>query len=136
MINKVGFFAVMSAHNVNLGLQQTIKFQKIITNTGNGLDSNTSVFKAPVSGLYFFSANLMTYGNEDFEAELIKNGATIVEGYFGNGNTYSTGSLNGVLQMEAGDDVWIQINKSGYNDGNVRVHGSGFSWFSGFLITE
>lgn len=125
----------MTAHQEHLGLLQPILFPTTITNEGNGYDSKTSVFKAPTRGLYFFSANLMSHYNEDFEAQLVKDGIVLVYAFVGNGDTHGVGTLSGVLFLEAGNDVWIRThNNSAYNDGNVRVYGYAWSWFSGFLI--
>lgn len=133
---RVAFFAVMTDHQQNLGIYQTVGFQKTVTNAGNGWDGQASIFKAPKAGLYYFSATIMSHFAEDIETELVLKGVPVVHSYNGNTATHGVGTLSAVLNLAIGDDVWIRIyNNPAINNGNVRIYGYGWSWFSGFLIS-
>ncbi|XP_063406253.1 cerebellin-1-like [Mytilus trossulus] len=134
---SVAFFAVMTDHQQHLGIHQTVGFQRAVTNVGNGWDGQANVFKAPRAGLYYFSATIMSHYAEDIETELVMKGVPIVYSYDGDKATHGVGTLSAVLNLSIGDDVWIRIyNNPVANDGNVRVYGGAWSWFSGFLISE
>ncbi|VDI59629.1 Hypothetical predicted protein [Mytilus galloprovincialis] len=134
---SVAFFAVMTDHQQHLGIHQTVGFQRAVTNVGNGWDGQANVFRAPKAGLYYFSATIMSHYAEDIETELVMKGVPIVYSYDGDKATHGVGTLSAVLNLSVGDDVWIRIyNNPVKNDGNVRVYGGAWSWFSGFLISE
>ncbi|VDI79696.1 Hypothetical predicted protein [Mytilus galloprovincialis] len=117
----------------NLGIGQTVLFEHVITNIGGGLDPNTSIFKAPITGVYHFDAIVMSHHGEDME--IVKNGNGLVRLYSGNGDTWGVGMQSVVIQMNAGDDVWVRVlDIPSFNDGNIRVFGSLWSSFSGFLV--
>ncbi|VDI79695.1 Hypothetical predicted protein [Mytilus galloprovincialis] len=55
--------------------------------------------------------------------------------YFGNGDTWGVGTQAIVVQMNAGDNVWIRVDdNANANDGNIRVFGCNWSPFSGFWL--
>ncbi|CAC5384976.1 unnamed protein product [Mytilus coruscus] len=72
--SSVGFSATMTEHNQNMNLQDTVKFQNLVTNDGNGFDHISGIFRAPVRGLYFFSVVILSHAGEDMETEIVKNG--------------------------------------------------------------
>ncbi|XP_063408844.1 collagen alpha-1(X) chain-like [Mytilus trossulus] len=131
----VAFSSTMDSHKENLGIGQTVLFEHVITNIGGGLDPNTSIFKAPITGVYHFDVVIMSHHGEDMETEIVKNGNGLVRLYSGNGDTWGVGMQSVVIQMIAGDDVWVRVyNNPSINDGNIRVFGSLWSSFSGFLV--
>ena len=136
-INGVAFSATMINHQENLGIKQIVRFDHVITNAGSGFDPVTSVFKSPVSGLYFFTVVIMSHATEDIETQMVKNGIALVNTYSGDSTTWNQGSQSTVVHLNAGDDVYIHIqNNKGVNDGNIRVFGGSWSSFSGFLISQ
>jgi hypothetical protein len=48
---------------------------------GFGYDPNSSVFKAPVAGLYYFTVVIMSHAREDIETEIVRNGVPVVNTY-------------------------------------------------------
>lgn len=125
----------MDSHKENLGIRQTVVFEHVITNIGGGLDPNTSIFKAPITGVYHFDAIVMSHHGEDMETEIVKKGNGLVRLYSGNGDTWGVGMQSVGIQMNAGDDVWVRVlNNPPINDGNIHVFGSLWSSFSGFLV--
>ena len=128
----------MVQHNENLSLQDTVKFQNLITNDGNGFDCISGIFRAPTAGLYYFNVVILSHVTEDMETEIVKNGVGTVRTYSGDSTTWNSGTQSTTLYLELGDEVWVRILSAvpSVNNGNVRVFGYGFSSFSGFLISE
>ena len=50
---RIGFYATLSSRN-NYGKKQTVIFDNVLTNDGNGYDDRTGVFTCPVTGTYMF----------------------------------------------------------------------------------
>lgn len=126
----------MIEHNQDMNLQDTVKFQNLVTNDGNGFDHISGIFRAPIRGLYFFSVVILSHAGEDMETEIVKNGDGYFRTYSGDSTTWNAGRQSTVLQLDTGDQVWIRILNlvPSVNNGNVRIFGYGFSSFSGFLI--
>ncbi|VDI31592.1 Hypothetical predicted protein [Mytilus galloprovincialis] len=79
---------------------------------------------------------IMSHYAEDIQTELVLKGVPIVYSYDGDIRTYGTGTLSAVLNIAVGDDVWIRIMNNPTNDGNVRVHGNGWSWLKKTLLVS
>ncbi|CAC5398890.1 C1QL [Mytilus coruscus] len=135
--SSVAFSASLINHQENLSVYQKIRFDYVMTNVGSGYDPAAGVFKATVPGLYFFTVVIMSHATEDIETQIVKNGIQIVNTYSGDSTTWNQGSQSVVLQLNAGDTVYIQIqDNKGVNDGNIRIFGQSWSSFSGFLIAK
>ncbi|XP_063427138.1 uncharacterized protein LOC134710679 [Mytilus trossulus] len=134
---NIGFTAVIGTHKEHLAIHQTIIFENVQTNEGFGYNSSSGVFKASVSGLYYFSVVIMSHATEDIETEIVKNGFPIASTYSGDSTTWNAGTQSTVLHLNVGDSVYIRIyNNPTVNDGNVRVFGYGWSSFSGVRISH
>ncbi|XP_074555471.1 cerebellin 11 [Halichoeres trimaculatus] len=106
-------------------------FKRIFSNTGDGYDSDTGVFTAPVSGLYYFSFSTYGYNTHVVGAILIKNGVHQISTFDYPSDDGSDGSSNSaVLQLAAGDKVHMEL----WDDGRVFDNLNGHTTFSGFLI--
>ncbi|XP_060081245.1 otolin-1-like [Ylistrum balloti] len=128
--HSIGFSASLSTTTA-LGDNQIVRFDKIISNDGNGYDSRYGRFTAPITGLYAFSVTIMCSGSESYlHINIVKDGQVIGVG-FANGNHFDNGSKLVVAQLQAGQMVWVQhaVDPSGY-----KINGDGYSSFSGFLV--
>ncbi|XP_051908798.1 complement C1q tumor necrosis factor-related protein 3-like [Hippocampus zosterae] len=108
--------------------ETTLLFKNVITNVGNGYDSNTGIFTAPVRGLYFivFNGNVGTSGA--LNAAVMKNGINMFAIYDTQG-TFSSATNGMPLVLEEGDKVWVTLwaQKSIFDQSRL-------STFSGFLL--
>ncbi|XP_069120448.1 complement C1q-like protein 4 isoform X2 [Argopecten irradians] len=126
----IGFSASLSTPKA-LGEHQIIVFDTVVTNDGDSYDPHQGHFTAPVTGLYAFSVTVMCDGSEsNLHAAIMRDGQMIGKAY-ANGSSYDNGSKLVVVQLEAGQMVWVEhfSDPSGY-----KIHGYGHSAFSGFLI--
>ena len=127
---RIGFTALTDNHQSHMGIGQAVQFHKIVTNDGNGFDQNTGIFRAPVSGLYLFSASMLNHSGLELRCALVHNGNTVAKIFAGDGTTYSTGSKSILLNLSPNDDVWVMITHESDN-----VFGDSWSSFMGVLIS-
>ena len=81
-----------------------------IASLGSGFDPVTSVFTAPVPGIYFFTATLIqTAAPTTFY--LMFNGAqySMRRAEIGPGTTYNTATVNSIVKLAAGDTMHVQL---------------------------
>ena len=83
---------MMESHEFQPG--DIIKFDRIITNFGNGYDRSDGKFIAPVKGTYQFSGTL--YDQRNIGALLKKNGAGVIQA---NNGGSGTGSFDVILDL-------------------------------------
>ena len=128
-INKktVAFSANVMAKPLELGAGQTVIYDKVLTNDGNGYDDRTGVFTCPVAGTYMFVVDSHSPGPTWLHIYLnkIRVASLFVAG--GHNHPYLQMSRTVVLKLKKGDHV--KVVNSAKNKGNV-FH-EGYSGFSG-----
>ncbi|XP_045168529.2 caprin-2-like [Mercenaria mercenaria] len=128
---RVAFTAKLSKHMTNLGNNQPIVFDAIVTNVGQHYSPNTGVFTAPTNATFYFFASIMSHSGKALESEIVKNGVRMVKMYSYD-TAHEQGTNSVVLQLSAGDEVWVRHT---LNVGTM-VYGNTWSTFSGFQISD
>ncbi|XP_028261662.1 complement C1q tumor necrosis factor-related protein 3-like [Parambassis ranga] len=106
-------------------------FKRVFSNAGNGYDSNTGIFTAPVNGLYHFTFSTYGYNTHTVGAILKKNNVHQISTYDSPSSDSSDFSSNAaVLQLAAGDRVHLEL----WDNGRVYDNLNGHTTFSGFLL--
>ncbi|XP_062613044.1 complement C1q tumor necrosis factor-related protein 3-like [Saccostrea cucullata] len=123
----IGFTATLS-HQHSLSARQTIVYDKVVTNYGNGYDKWTGHFKAPIDGLYVFSCAAMAHASHHIHIEIVKNGK-MVSRVFSSDSPYDLGTQTVVLALRRGYQVWARQEQDGRH-----LQGS-YNQFSGYLIS-
>ncbi|XP_061190689.1 complement C1q tumor necrosis factor-related protein 6-like [Saccostrea echinata] len=127
----IGFTACLSSSSgVNIGYLQTIEFDNVITNDGNGFDSRHGVFRAPVSGLYHFSMTISSTKSHPMVIHMVKDGNELIHSYLGDSD-YLSSTQDVNVRLNAGQDVWCR-NSQNYN---ALINAANYSCFSGHLIS-
>ena len=106
------------------------------------MNLQTGKFTAPRTGKYYFSfsglvafpvsSTTQIYSN----VQLFFNGVVIGLGFSdetGTGTKYETLSLQSTLNLQNGDQIWLQIESM--SPGN-HLHGGSYTHFNGFLLEE
>ena len=106
-----------------------IVFPNGYSNIGSNYNSTTGIFTAPVSGSYYFHAQLFTENNSSAQVQMRKNDAKHIWTIYSGGG-YGNVSLSGVIELSTSDYVDVLVDV-----GSVYGGGSNSDCqFSGYLI--
>ena len=83
-------------------------FPDNISSLGAGYDHGTSIFTAPVGGLYFFTATLQQYFDDTYFYMMV-NYSPIRQGRLDAATTYNTATINSILMLQPGDTVHVEL---------------------------
>ena len=99
-------------------------------NVGGGYDAATGKFVAPQPGSYHFTVTVMNKNPHDLAYMTLKrNGMTVCRALAaGRGSTLQTGVCTRVVQLAAGDEVWV------INPDWADTYQHHFTAFEGFMI--
>ncbi|KAL4218504.1 Otolin 1 [Mactra antiquata] len=107
-------FTAYLTHGVDTGDKQTIKFDQVIINDGNGYNVYTGAFTCPQAGVYLFSFFLgqrgLTESERPMSVRLVKNDDIIVSGTVETRHVYQDlqGGNMAVVRLNLGDVVWVE----------------------------
>nr|XP_022296813.1 complement C1q-like protein 3 [Crassostrea virginica] len=129
---SVGFSVNVKAKELKLGAGQTVIYDEVLTNEGNGYDDRTGVFTCPLAGTYIFVIDALSppatwlnlYLNKTMVASL-----HVSAGH--KSNTYLQISRTVVLTLKKGDHVKV-VNNVSYTG---TVYHGGYSGFSGAKLS-
>ncbi|KAK2822340.1 hypothetical protein Q5P01_022405 [Channa striata] len=129
---KVAFGA--SIGNVgNIGpfnTEITLIYKDVYANTGV-YNPTTGIFTAPVKGIYYFSFSGHNFSTKPMGLRLMKNGVQMVTMFnHPAGNRHETGTNGMILQLEAGDHVYMRLRENTWIFDNINNH----STFIGHLL--
>lgn len=122
----IAFSAVLST-NTHLGNDDAIKYDKVLTNLGNGYDKWSGHFVVPRKGVYVFSCSVMCPNPNHITVGIIKNGKTVLPVAAQRG--WESSSRIVILSMEKGDRVWVRRLA---HDRNIMAN---YNSFSGYLLS-
>ncbi|XP_066283083.1 complement C1q-like protein 3 [Branchiostoma lanceolatum] len=131
----VAFSAVRTTGLEKPSSNTVLTYDIILSNVGGAYNQETGKFVATAGGVYFFTFTGMTpnVAHSNYFVRLMKNGIKMVGLHENNGGQshYQSSSNSAILQLQPGDEVWVELDshsRSLYSDGNR------FLTFSGFLI--
>ncbi|XP_029017944.1 complement C1q-like protein 2 [Betta splendens] len=110
-----------------------LRYQRILSNIGNGYNPATGIFTAMVRGVYYFSYTMYNnnVGQSNSMVSLIKNSQRVVSTWGTVGNeTHDSATNAAVVQLEAGDSVFVQL----YATRIIYDNSYYYNTFSGFLL--
>jgi hypothetical protein len=126
-------FSVALQHSINLGQDQPVEFDKVVTNIGNGFNVRHGHFTAPVKGLYLISGSLFTNAGYYAHIDIVKNGKAIAYLYSYSNTDVSTQTV--MVTMEVGDMMWMKHRGDAIGKSNIYGDTTEqFTTFSGVLI--
>ncbi|XP_053389870.1 caprin-2-like [Mercenaria mercenaria] len=130
---QIAFSSYLSSHAYHLQPEQTIPFDEILINQGQGFDTSTSKFTCPVSGVYVFQSSVMAQRYDYVQTEIVKNGYVVVRMYAATDKSttrFDQGFNSGITECYKGEKVWVRI----VEHWGTQVRSSRFTTFSGYLL--
>nr|KAG5712157.1 hypothetical protein BaRGS_014507 [Batillaria attramentaria] len=124
-------FSSKLSYNRELKPLDTVIFDTIVTNNGEGYNAETGKFTAPLPGTYLFFSTILSGYNTKVETALIINDKEVARMYSGAHDAHGSGSNAAIVNLRSGDSVWVRLL---YQGGN-HVHGY-YSTFSGAILTQ
>ncbi|XP_038059146.1 collagen alpha-1(X) chain-like [Patiria miniata] len=125
-------FSAYRTSSVSSTGSDTIIFDNIQTNLGDGYHSQSGVFICSIPGAYFFTTSFLSLNSAIRPVvHLIKNGEVIFTIYDSHDNYYHQSSNSAILVLAARDRVWLKF--AGANRG-IFSNSLKYSYFSGFLL--
>lgn len=107
---------------------EVIKFNKVITNVGDGYNESTGVFTAPEAGYYEFTVTIMAQSSNTFISRVLVGGSDAFCRAYGSSRSQAQGMCDTIYHLSRGSTAKVtQYSGS-------ALYGNGFSTFSGHLI--
>ncbi len=109
-------------------------FDQVISNEGNGFDSDNGKFSCPTSGAYVFFYSSTKSGENDI-ISLVQDDSHVDASLYENNLGGTSGdhvSHMALLQLKKDDQVWLKYA----NDVDAKTKHLQFATFSGFLLYE
>ena len=104
-------------------------------NNGNHYHPADGVFVAPISGVYMFAWNTLTYNSKGLYTELrVESEVKGAVGSYPTSSQYIPGSASLLCHVRKGEHVWVQT--SGGKDTNYIHDYEDSTSFMGFLLQK
>ncbi|KAK7507755.1 hypothetical protein BaRGS_00000720, partial [Batillaria attramentaria] len=129
----VAFYVRISADTTTLAAKGNLIYDVIVTNIGDGYDSSTGQFTAPVSGTYVFLVNCMAADSLFQELVIFLDGQRVAGCVSHRPATkeWDLGTSFLTVHLNAGQKVWTK----NWSSGATQIRGADWQTFSGFLIS-
>ncbi|KAK3589830.1 hypothetical protein CHS0354_015841 [Potamilus streckersoni] len=124
----VGFTArLTSTTSSSLYTDQTLVFDNVYVNEGNGYDATTGIFHAPVAGMYVILVTISSVGDYlSGDVEVLHNGVTVCR-VVGPHSYWGGSPCNAIIHLAVGDTVWV---REYFHHQDDRIRGDFFTTFS------
>ncbi|XP_076095242.1 uncharacterized protein LOC143065509 [Mytilus galloprovincialis] len=129
-------FSVYLDHDVDFGAHQILKYNRIITNEGNGYNVHTGSFTCPESGMYLLYFSIGQRGDTAARGAyiyLMVNSVNVIDAAVD--SYHNAQDLQGgntvIIRLKAGDVVFTEGGASDHVEGSTGVR---LTSFSGVLL--
>ena len=126
------FSAVRTTRFTTSSGGQALPFETVYTNVGDDFNAGTGRFTCEIPGIYMFTYNILTNTGTSYTS-LMKNNDRINSVYRSSETFHDMIGNGAVLQLAAGDEVWLSVRSSGqqiYSDSDK------YTSFSGVMLHE
>ena len=135
--NRLGFTAYETSTLTSYLSGERIDFPDTVVNLGNHYDTFTGIFRCPFDGFYLFSASVMSNGEDEFVAEIMKGGVLLVSAYADGlpadvSVTRHQATQVALTECSVGEQVWLEAGVSGtLYSGTQR-----YATFTGVILSQ
>lgn len=126
--DQVAFHAVLTTTSVSVSSNEVIKFNYVITNVGDGYNTSTGIFTAPVTGYYEFIVTIMAQSGNTFISRVLINESERYCRAYGSSTGQSQGMCDLIYYLSKGSTAKVTSHSGS------ALYGNRFSSFSGHLI--
>ncbi|BFZ19649.1 hypothetical protein BsWGS_22688 [Bradybaena similaris] len=126
-------FTASLVENTKVAAGQTVRYNNTITNIGNGYDTNTGIFTAPLAGLYGFQLSVLTQKSSEAWLELFVNEKYIISVNSKLASGFDAAVSFVLLTLKVGDRVQVKARSESLLFGRTTEQ---YCTFSGFLIAS
>ncbi|XP_062619536.1 complement C1q tumor necrosis factor-related protein 4-like [Saccostrea cucullata] len=126
-------FSVGLTHNEDSTNGPRVVFDRVFINLGQNFNIYTGTFTASVGGIYAFHYHALGQKGQEVWMELYHNYIYVNSLYSHTSGSYGPGSNSAVLELVAGDTVYLDIKHH-----DTYLYGGGdevYSTFSGYLLS-
>ncbi|CAC5380237.1 C1QL [Mytilus coruscus] len=129
-------FSTALQKTLTIDAQQTLVFDKVLTNVGNGYDLQSGKFTAPVKGLYLITATALNFYHVSPTLEIVQNNISLVDLFLdGSGHQNSAMTQTLILMLNKGDLVWVRSKTDAAKlSGSAGQPTGVYNTFSGYCI--
>ena len=132
---NIAFDVVLSKDALHAEQDFVLKFDRILTNIGNGYNAAKGIFTAPVSGTYLFSWNIRSGYHASIISKLMVNGRPMQATHTDSSLDTQYGfeahsSKTVILTINEADQVWIENFPQ-----RGEIHSSIDGGYTGFVGT-
>jgi hypothetical protein len=135
--STVAFYSYMSKTEVNIGPHDTLIFDHIETNIGNGYNGHTGIFIAPLNGVYMFFYTTFgthpSYMSIEITVNSVARGVIFVDNQAAP-SVYTGCTGVAVLVLNQADDCFIRTHSTYSPAGSIRSDKWMRTSFSGVKI--
>lgn len=102
-------FSANGLSSLTLENGNTFIFKNVISNEGGGYSGATGIFKAPYSGLYFFTAHVCNSAGNPVQYAIVVDNRNIISSlHFGKDTYHRCAAVSVVVIVNQNERVWIQ----------------------------
>ena len=131
---KIVALLAMLTTGVNLGQDQTVTYNNVITNIGRAYDTKTGHCISLVNGVCIFSASIFTLPDHQVHLHMVRNGKVFIS-LFSQNNGWHLGSQTIIVILEEGDIVWVKHDSTRHHDVPAKsTITNSYNTFSGALL--
>lgn len=122
--------------DLNVDRDKTLIFIKTIFNIGDGYDTVSGRFTAPVDGIYMFSAYLCTARDRYIHLAIVKENTILLKGSQHENTNYLCGSATVVAVVNSGETVRVMCTANHSFENEMTEGGHNMNTFTGTLIRK
>ena len=130
--NQCGFHVQRTTNTNSAPPAFIISFDKVVTNFDSRWDPLTSMFRAPVKGLYVFHLSFVQFypASNDVHAYIMHETNKDIMAFVDSRNPNGVGTASVIVLLEVSQRVYVQLDQ-----GRIHSSGSGPKLnFSGYLL--
>ncbi|XP_052715197.1 complement C1q-like protein 3 [Crassostrea angulata] len=126
---RVSFSVSVKSTSLTLGARQTVKYDAVLTNDGNGYDDRTGIFTCPVAGTYMFVVDSLSWSGIWLELKVNKMTVGRLNVRYGHKVDLIQMSRTVIVKLKPGDHVKVE----NYENGG-KIYFNLYSGFTGALL--